>query len=37
MYSWFETSWNPPSCTFMAMRAITAMTAVTSETISASA
>ncbi len=37
VYSWFETSWNPPSCTFMAMSDRTAMTAVARDTSSASA
>ena len=35
VYWWLETSWNPPSCTFMVMKARTAMTAVTSEKSSA--
>ncbi len=35
VYSWLETSWKPPSCTFMVMRARTAKKAVTSETIRA--
>ena len=35
VYSWFDTSWKPPSCTFMVMRAKTAIRAVTSETIRA--
>ena len=37
VYSWFETSWKPPSCTFMATKAATAIAAVASETIRASA
>ncbi len=37
VYSWSETSWNPPSCTFIATMADTAMTRVTRETMTASA
>ena len=37
VYWWFDTSWNPPSCTFMVMSVRTAKKAVTSEKISATA
>jgi len=37
VYWWFETSWNPPSCTFMATSAETAKPSVTTEAMTASA
>ena len=37
VYWWFETSWKPPSCTFITTRVAMAKPSVTSDTIRASA
>ena len=37
VYSWSETSWKPPSCTFMVTSAAMAKPRVTSDTMRASA